>query len=73
MLKFNKGLAPSFNVARVGKANLPFSGRLYLPLNGECNPPTERRSPLRLRPNGGTSCLSYMKSDTYPFLISIIY
>ena len=34
-LNFNKGLAPSNGVARVGKANLPFSRRLYLPLNGE--------------------------------------
>ena len=33
--KLNKGLAPSFNVPRFGKANLPFSRRLYLPLNGE--------------------------------------
>ena len=38
MLKFNKGLAPSFNVARVGKANLPFSRILYLLLNGEMQP-----------------------------------
>ena len=32
---FNKGLAPSFNMTMALKANLPFSRRLYLPLNGE--------------------------------------
>ncbi len=47
---FNKGLAPSFNVARVGFANLPFSRGLYPLLNGKWNPPPKRR---------GTSCLSY--------------
>ena len=35
---FNKGLAPSFNVARVGFANLPFSMGLYPLLNGKASP-----------------------------------
>ncbi len=37
--EFNKGLAPSFNVARVVIANLPISGGLYLPLIGKMSPP----------------------------------
>ena len=35
---FNKWLAPSFNVARVGEANLSFSRRLYLLLNEKMEP-----------------------------------
>ena len=38
---FNEGLAPSFKVARVGEANLPFSRGLYSLLNGKMSPALE--------------------------------